>query len=280
MNVFLDALTQMTNRSDFPEDIPEIKVPRNFRENMQWQCDAYNKTKGNFDDGYDCPDCLNRGYFLAIKDDVIVQSECKCMSIRRSLIRLKNSGLGDIARQYTFDAYETRSEWQKKAKAKAERYVAENPEKWLFCGGQSGCGKTHLCTAVCMELINQGHDVKYILWRDIVHSTEQNRFNEGNFRKKFQEMQNVEILYIDDFLKTTHRVNGKIVPSETELNTAYEIINSRVISGKKTIISSELHINDISQLDEATGGRISAASKGFQIQINFEANRNSRFYGR
>lgn len=276
MNVFSDVLTRTTNRSD----IPEVRVPRNYQEHMQWQCNIFNRTEGNLDDGYDCPDCMNRGYFYAIKNDVIVQPECRCMKIRNSIRRLKNSGLGDIARQYTFEAYETPAEWQKKAKAKAEQYAAENPEKWLFFGGQSGCGKTHLCTAVCMELINQGHDVKYFLWRDIVHSTEQNRFNEENFSKKFQEIQNAEIIYIDDFLKTTHRVSGRITPSETELNTAYEIINSRVISGRKTIISSELHISDISRLDEATGGRIAAASKGFQIMINSEENRNYRFYGK
>lgn len=276
MNQFLEVVTRMTNRSE----IPPVKISQNNEEFMKWQCEIYNRTTGDLQ-GYNCPECLNRGYFQVVKDDVIVRRECRCMKIRRNLIRLKNAGLSEHAARCTFENFATPEEWQKRAKSMAMQYVRENPEKWLFFGGQSGCGKTHLCTAVCMEMINQEHDVKYFLWRDIVHCLEQNRYKEERYSEKIGELQNIEILYIDDFLKTTHRgENGRLAPSESELNTAYEIVNARVISGKKTIISSEFHVKDISSLDEATGGRISEKSEGWQIQINFQKNRNYRFYGK
>lgn len=288
MNPFLEVLTRMMPRSEKMLEIGEITVPKSYEDYLKWQCDTYNKATGELT-GYDCPECLNKGYISAIKDGEIVQRECRCVATRNSILRLKKSGLGEIAERYTFDGYRTPEEWQKRAKSKAMQYVSENPDKWLFFGGQSGCGKTHLCTAVCVGLIEKCMDVKYVLWRNLMHFLESKRFSEeknnsfseGKYNDKINELQNVEVLYIDDFLKTARKdKDGKIAPSEMELNSAYEIINARAISGKKTIISSELHINDITVLDEATGGRISEASEGFQIQIKREKGRNYRFGGK
>lgn len=278
MNPFIEALTRTMPHSDEMPVIPEIKVPESHKAYLQWQLANYNSLKGDLQ-GYDCKYCLNKGYIAVIKDDDVVMRECRCMTIRSSIRRLKKSGFSDIAQKFTFDSYITPEEWQMRAKSKAMQYASENTDKWLFFGGQSGCGKTHLCTAVCMKLINQGHDVKYVLWRDLIHYLEANRFDDKKYSHKVDELQNIDVLYIDDFLKTTHKVNGKLVPSETELNSAYEIVNARTISGKRTIISSELHISDISALDEATGGRISRMSKGYQILIKFNKDRNFRFYG-
>ncbi|MDE7105316.1 MAG: ATP-binding protein [Ruminococcus sp.] len=283
-SLFTNLLTQMTSLSDSQKNELLTRFQNASKmtdeEYLQKQCEWANADTGNLE-GYDCSECKNRGYFSVIQDGHIVVRNCKCMKIRQSLSRLKKSGLTELAERCTFDSYITSEDWQKKAKLKAIQYVNENSDKWLFFGGQSGCGKTHLCTAICTAFINHGHDVKYILWRDTVHYLEQNRFNDEKYSDKIQELQNIEILYIDDFLKTTHKdQNGKLKPSENELNFAYEIINSRVVSGKKTVISSELHINDISALDEATGGRISAMTKGYQIMIKFEKTRNFRFFGK
>lgn len=281
--LFTNLLARTTNLSDEQKNRIFTAFQSAGRltdeEYLQKQCEWSNANTGNLT-GYDCPECKNRGYFSVINDGRIVVRDCKCMKIRQSLSRLKKSGLAGLAERCTFDSYIVSEEWQKRAKMKAVQYVSENTDKWLFFGGQSGCGKTHLCTAVCTAFINQGHDVKYVLWRDVVHYLEQNRFNEEKYSDKITELQNTEILYIDDFLKTTHKdQNGRLKPSENELNSAYEIINSRVIAGKKTVISSELHISDISALDEATGSRISDMTKGWQIMIKFEKTRNFRFFG-
>lgn len=284
-NLFTNLLTQTTSLSDNQKSEMltafQSALKLTDEEYLQKQCEWANADVGNLE-GYDCQECKNRGCFSVVQEGHIVIRNCKCMKIRQSLSGLKKSGLTQLAERCTFDSYQTPEDWQKKAKLKAMKYVSENTDKWLFFGGQSGCGKTHLCTAVCTAFINQGYDVKYVLWRDIANYLEQNRFNkEGKYTDKIQELQNIEILYIDDFLKTTRKnQNGKLRPSENELNFAYEIINARVVSGKKTIISSELHINDISALDEATGGRISAMTKGWQIMINYEKTRNFRFYGK
>ncbi|MDE6501043.1 MAG: ATP-binding protein [Ruminococcus sp.] len=269
------------NRSDFPA----IVIPKTLEEHLKWQCDNYNKSVGdmNLQDDYDCFECLNRGNFEVIdyKNLTTFKKDCRCMKIRRNILRFRQSGFGDSARNFTFEKYTTNEEWQKVAKQKAMQYVRNYSGKWLFFHGQSGCGKTHLCTAICMELIKKEHDVEYVSWRKLVHFFEGNRFNEENYSGKIRELQEVEILYIDDFLKTACKDNnGKIRPSENELNMAYEIVDSRVNSGKCMIISSELSISDIASLEIATGGRISEKSTGNQILVKYGENRNYRFHGK
>ena len=181
---FTDLIRTMPRSDDCP-DISKIKIPRNYEEYLQWQCEAFNRTVGDLE-GYDCPECLNRGYISGIADDVIVQRECNCMKIRNSPFRIENSGLKKLKDfdRFTFDMYRTDTEWRKRAKTTALKYVKENNGKWLFFGGQSGTGKTHLCTAICKKLIIQGHDVKYVLWRDILHFLDSNRFNYDSYREK------------------------------------------------------------------------------------------------
>lgn len=275
MSIFTDLIRTMPRSDDCP-DISKIKIPRNYEEYLQWQCEAFNRTVGNLE-GYDCPECLNRGYISRIADDVIVQRECNCMKIRNSPFRIENSGLKKLKDfdRFTFDMYRTDTEWRKRAKTTALKYVKENNGKWLFFGGQSGTGKTHLCTAICKKLIIQGHDVKYVLWRDILHFLDSNRFNYDNYREKMENIQNYEVLYIDDFLKTSDRRQ-----LANDMNYAYEIINSRSLSSRQTIISSEMFISEITELDEATGGRINDMSENFQIQIKREKDRNFRIYGK
>lgn len=271
---FMNILQQSANRFE----IPEIKPFSSHFDYLKWQCENYNSQKGELQ-GLDCTKCKNRGYFYKISDDTIVQTECSCLITRKSLLRLKKSGLEPLAEKFTFENYKTVDEWQLKAKEMAIKYTKENTGKWLFFGGQSGCGKTHLCTAVSVNLMNRGHDLMYILWRDFVRFIEQNRFKEESYSEKMHEIQQVDILYIDDFLKTTHKTAKGLQPSDNELNIAYELINDRINSGKRTIISSEMHISDIVQLDEATGGRISEKSWGYQIQIKHDSKRNFRLGG-
>ena len=49
-----------------------------------------------------------------------------------------------------------------------------------------------------------------------------------------EELKNINVLYIDDFFKLIDNYS-----KEEDLNIAYEIINSRYLSDKITIISCE-----------------------------------------
>ncbi len=242
------------------------------KEYEQFKVDGLNNTVGDRDkeDGHNCPLCKNKGYIAKLTEEDGHYShcftDCKCVEIRNSIMRMKRSGLKDIIKDYTFDKYETNEPWQKTLKSAAMEY-AKNPDGWFFLGGQSGCGKTHLCTATCREFLLAGKRVQYMLWRDDVVAIKAN-VNEGEvYNKLIDRFKTADVLYIDDLFKTGKVDNGYQKPTAADVNVAFEIINYRYNNpALVTIISSELTEDEILDIYEATGGRIyERAKKAFSI---------------
>ena len=234
----------------------------------------YNDSVGhlNEEDGYDCPICKNRGFIMKIVPDETgypyeAASDCKCMRIRRNAKRLKRSGLAEWVDSKTFNTFLDSEDWQKNMKAKALAY-SESPSGWLYVAGQSGAGKTHICTATCLKLIESGKSVKYLLWSEIIHKLESTRFDDRR-EEYIDDIAKNDVIYIDDFLKCFDKAK--------HLFLAFEFINKMIIMKKMLIISSEMFYQEISSIDEALGGRIAEQSKGHIIQIARDTNRNYRF---
>ena len=223
------------------------------------QADAYNKTHGNLPD-YDCKECLNKGVIEIVRpyEDIwgnntfeIASRECKCMKIRREIKRLKSSGIYRLAKRNTFNAFKSSERFQREIKKKAQEYVKDFGDSWFYIGGQPGCGKTHLCTAIVTTLIKGGMNARYMVWTEDCAILKQ-FINEKSFENLIKPYYTVDILYIDDFLKTPQ---GEGL-SKADVNMAFRIINHRYNAGLLTIISSELSLNHIFTIDEALAGRI------------------------
>lgn len=258
--------------SGIPEEIRADHIASNH-EYAVMQCQWYNESDGKPDDtGIDCPVCKNKLSIAVLDaDDNICMRECRCVASRRSIRTLQQSGLQTVTSRLTFDSFTTAEDWQRKAKALVMRFLDAPPDKWLYVAGQSGCGKTHLCTAACTALINSGNDVKYLVWRSLFHDLQGSQFKTTEYQIKMLEYQNADVLYIDDFLKPLDKKS-----ESAEISFAYEIINARYISGKKTIISSELHLDRVGMLDRAIAGRISEKARGHIVQIEYVRGRNYR----
>lgn len=249
-----------------------VEIPKDDNSYDALKCKWYNETEGNLE-GIDCQKCRNKGYIAELIDGVEIHKECSCMEERRGRIRMNASGLGGLTERYTFSSYTTGEDWQKRAKAVCLKYVSmPKADNWLFIAGQSGAGKTHLCTAVCNELMKKGLSVRYEVWRELIRKLKAVQYDDTKYQTAMQELRDAECLYIDDFLKGIDRRQ-----LDSDANFAFEIINHRYNANKKTIISSELLIDDIKQIDEALSGRIAEKSKGFQAQIKKEDGRNYRF---
>ncbi len=245
------------------------------REYEQYKADVYNSNQGTNSDNsslfdlYDCNECKNKFVVAFVNSyDEFALKPCKCVKIRKTLKNISESGLTEELKSKTFESYNAAESWQKTCKNTALKYIDDNSRAWLFAGGQSGAGKTHLCTAICNVMLKRGLTVKYILWRRIVQKLDANRFNDENYQKILDDISKADILYIDDFLKSTD--------PKKEINHAFEIINTRDTADKRTIISSELLIDDIKKLDEALAGRIAHHAKNFKIQISKSIDRNYR----
>lgn len=242
----------------------------------QFKVDGLNSAVGNRneEDGYDCPLCKNKGYIAKLVEDNGHYShcftDCKCNEVRRSIMRMKRSGLKDIIKDYTFEKFKDTEPWQKAIKESAMEY-AENPEGWFALCGQSGAGKTHLCTAICRKFLLSGKKVVYMLWRDeivkIKEAAKGGDDENDDLRTILDKYKNAEVLYIDDLFKTGRNIDTSLIkPSVADINYAFEIINYRYNNPNLlTIISSELTEDELLDVDEAIGGRIYERSKTFTI---------------
>lgn len=250
------------------------------REREQYKVDSFNSSQGNRneEDGYDCRICNNHAIIAKLVENpdgsfTHTFVPCRCEETRRSILRLKKSGLKNIIKDYTFDKFEDSEPWQKTLKEAAMAY-AHQPEGWFFLGGQSGAGKTHLCTAICRDFLLAGKRVVYMLWRDEIVKLKGSVNDGEEYGKLIDKYKKAEVLYIDDLFKTGKNSDGEMQrPTGADVNVAFEIINYRSNDPSLlTIISSECTEDDLLDIDEAVGGRIIEKSKAISIAKNRKRN--------
>lgn len=213
-------------------------------------------------DNVNCDKCGNTGYIVWRDGGVEGQvhtKECECMARRRSLRRIQISGMADMFERYTFDNYKTPNRYRELIKQRAIEYTQDD-NGWFYIYGQSGSGKTHICTAICAELINRGNEVYYMSWRDESVKIKAVVNDSDEYARQMKRLKTVNVLYIDDFLK-----GGG---SNADLKLAFEILNGRYNDRKlRTIISTELTLEGLMEIDEALGGRIYERSKKINYLI-------------
>ncbi len=237
------------------------------------KADTINNTPGDLT-GHDCPKCLNRGTIAVPRDDgSFYTKDCDCMMIRRCVWEMERSGLKNIIREKTFDAYNATESWQKAVKAGAVAY-ADQLEGWLLICGQSGSGKTHLCTAVCRHRLLAGDEVRYMPWRDKVAELKAMSLDNDRRSEIIEGYKTAQILYIDDLFKIGKAADGSSNPTGADFNLAFEIVNHRYINRLPTIISTEKTPEELTEIDEAFGTRIieMAGSNIFVIAKDMKRN--------
>ena len=244
------------------EDYEELKI--------QW----YNESIGDLDqeDGIDCPTCKNKGFIQYLKDGYAYTKHCDCMKRRKTILRAKNSGLGEYIEKRSKD-YKVTSDWQKRNFDLMVEYCQKESENWFAALGQSGSGKTLLCSIIANHLLfNLGKNVTYITWTDFISRLKRDMMSDSSneVSKYLEEIKNVEILFIDELLKKCN---------ETDLKYIIESINYRYTSNLKTIITSERSINELLDIDEATFGRMIEKCDKYVIDIPKDRSKNYRLRG-
>ena len=197
-----------------------------------------------------CSRCGGLGYLVRVGENGERFSRCCACSIIADVRRhIEKSGLSQLFDQYTFERFQVREPWQEVVKSAAEVFAAENKDRWFFVGGASGCGKTHLCTAICNGLLKRGMSLRYMQWRADAPRLKALINDAAAYRQAMEPLKTARVLYIDDFFK------GGVTGGD--INLAFELLNSRYSTPKQiTIISSELTIEQLLKLDPAIGGRI------------------------
>lgn len=266
--------------------------PMSREEYEQYKVDSYNETEGDLHlkDGYECALCKNKGMVAKLEHSPIygygieVLAKCKCHKARNALARLHRSGLGNVVKKYTFDKYQTPDEWQKHIKETAQRFCEVKERYCFFIGGQSGAGKTHICTAIARHFIWQEMETRYMVWPQEIQGIQASVNDPERYEAKMKELKEADVLYIDDLFKNgkDERTGKMRTPSEPEVRRAFEIINYRYNDPDKiTIISSERTLFELNDIDQALAGRIAEKTKeqGFCINLRPDFNKNWRMKG-
>ena len=199
----------------------------------------------------DCTLCGGHGYMIEEwrarqqAGEVCGPRECVCVQKARNQKHLRESGLEELVARCTFAAYQTSSPWQQKVKDKALEYLNEPDSKWFFICGQSGSGKTHICTAIAGGLMERGHRVKYFQWvRDSLR-LKQLTGDREQYETELEKWVSAPILYIDDLFKADI--------TDADIRLLYEILNKRYNKCLPTIISSERNLEQLRRARDGDG---------------------------
>jgi DNA replication protein DnaC len=255
-----------------------LKILRNgaslkesYTSDIQQKINNYNNTIGDLKD-YDCKICKNKGYVGVEISGQMAMRPCKCIPVRTAIRLMSQSG---IKTAYTLKDFKVKSLWQRNMLDSAEKFLEDTDGNWFYAGGQVGCGKTMLCTAIINELLKRLIPCKYMLWRDEVVNLKANVTSAEEYKALIEPLKTMQVLYIDDFFKT----EKDKMPTQADINLAFEIINYRYNNPSLiTIISCERNVVDLLDIDEAVGSRIYQRTKNFNIFVQSDIKKNYRLF--
>lgn len=246
--------------------------PLSFEEQERELARRINLREGKVND---CTICLGKRLLYRFDEttQTMVARPCDCLKKKQIEKELQNSGLSPEMRNIGFGDYRVEASWQQQIFQTAQAY-AQNPVGWFFIGGQSGSGKTLICTAILTYILGQGTPCKYMLWRDVCNKLKGYQ-NTERFAKEMDFWKETKVLYIDDLFK----VQMGRQPSGGDVNLAFELLNYRYLHQLPTIISTEHTMNQLIAIDEALAGRINQRSQGNRFVISPDSNKNYRLKG-
>lgn len=223
-------------------------------------------TRADITPRYACPDCRDTGF--------IDGRMCSCLKqLQRSIayeklsmsVPLEKSTFAAFSLDYYKDdelAYSQMQNILRACKNYAEKFRADSPSL-LFRGG-TGLGKTHLSLAIAGEVLEKGFGVIYGSAQSFAVALEKERFDrrdEDEPSDTHSQLLSCDLLILDDL--------GTEFPSAYVNAALYDIINSRMLSGKPTIISTNLSMKELAnRYSERFASRIT----GFYGMMEFLGN--------
>ncbi len=190
-----------------------------------------------------CKQCRDTGYFGS--------GPCSCITdIARSLVAEELSRtmpVGNCSFE-SFDlAYYSDKEDDKgrvpRRRAEnilsaAKKFVDDFPNaKSLLFMGETGLGKTHISLSIVSAVCDKGYSVVYGPAGTLFSAAEKEHFSYSGETEKLDSLLSCDLLVIDDL--------GTEFLSAFTSSLFYNIINSRLLANKPTVISTNLDIDEI-----------------------------------
>lgn len=192
---------------------------------------------------YNCKTCKDTGF--------IKNTGEKCICLKQKIISssYKNSNMELLLKDQNFDNFNI--ELYEDEDQENMYKILENVKKFkdnfkdkkeysLIFTGPPGTGKTFLSSCIAKDILDLGYTVVYRKISDIKDIAEDIYFRKNTSREmEYENIYTADLLIIDDL--GTELTNKLVI---TEL---FKIIDNRLHNGKKTIISTNLNIKDLSE---------------------------------
>lgn len=192
---------------------------------------------------YKCEKCLDTGY-----EDT---KKCSCFIQKLIKVRYKLSNMEGILKdfeEFSFDYYSDKKTGNDMSERdnikdiynKAVAFSESKEGKSMLFYGNCGTGKTFLSSCVAKRMMDLGYSVIYMTATGLIEKYESYKYGKGNeeLDKEIIDMiSETDLLIIDDL--------GIEVMNQVTMQFLFELLNKRILSKKKMIISTNLSMNDI-----------------------------------
>ncbi|MDO4503670.1 MAG: ATP-binding protein [Clostridia bacterium] len=226
------------------------QTTKNLRERLTHILKSVNLPEDYLELNYRCKKCSDEGYVDGIMCDCMKKMMKKeVYNQLNKMSPLELSSFENFSLDFYSDTPQPNSELTpKKRMAKilefckkyASQFKKNSPS--LLMTGSTGLGKTHLSLAIAKEVIEKGFGVIYGSAQNIISKMEKEKFR--GYQNSSDETErhyiDCDLLIIDD-LGTEYLTSFSVA-------TIYNIINSRIMMNKPTIISTNLSMKDLEKI--------------------------------
>lgn len=228
------------------------------------------KSDGSAEKKYQCTKCQDQMGYIELRDGNEVWVRCSCIEWRRTQKMMKASEITEEFRNLGFKNFITEGKPQiiQDIRDCAMTYFQEfesirnTRTNSIALLGQPGAGKTHLLTAIANNLMKQLNVP--VLYFPYVEGFIDLKDDFDKLEEKLERMKTVNVLFIDDLFKP---VKGKPRATEWQIEQTYAVVNYRYLNYKPILVSSELTVDELADIDEALGTRIYEMCKEFTVVI-------------
>lgn len=202
---------------------------------------------------YKCKACKDTGIVDRMVDGKHYAEHCACYKTKQMQRRLKNSGLTEVFQEMKFKNTEC---WNKSVKVcleKAQDYVqrfdedCKERDNSMLILGQVGSGKTRIAIAAANALMQEDIAVMYIHFKELMRGLKGDCLDEEAYNKRLYRLVSIPVLLIDDLFKGY---------TQADIKYTYDVINERYMRNKPVIVTSELMLKQLLEIDEAIASRL------------------------
>lgn len=195
----------------------------------------------------DCEKCGDEGYVFCMKNGFSYIKKCNCLIKRRQKKIWEHSGFANI-------------DINQKLTVHSENYfknfdaIRSSKRNWIIFSGRTGCGKTTQAGLIARNLAFRENPIvsRIVSFFDVLREFGGlwRSFDQDKFNRSIDEMLDVELVVLDDFLKGTKTGRGD------DYDVVCYLVDRLYRMKMPTIITTESRIKSLFEFDAATAGRI------------------------